>query len=119
MEFQNPDNGFTETKSVPALWTLLFGGLYFLTCGLWAPAVIWLILATIFYTWLGGAGTILVIPMSLLFAFAAPGMVRANYLRRGWVEVDEHGRSELRKCPSCAELVKRDAMICRFCKTEL
>ena len=26
---------------------------------------------------------------------------------------------DLRKCPACAEMVKREAKICRFCRTEL
>ena len=35
------------------------------------------------------------------------------------VEARETESGAQRKCPACAELVKRDAIICRFCRTEL
>lgn len=72
--FTHPTNGHTERVRHPRLWVLLFGFLYFMTRGMWRPAI-WLVL--------------LVLPtLGLAWVYcvlAAPGIVRADYLRRGYV----------------------------------
>jgi len=119
MQIRNPENGYAETKSLPALWTILFGGLYIISCGLWAAALIWIVFVFLFYAWLGPTGTIPVVMMSFVYAGLAPSMIRRSYLQRGWVEEVEGGPETARKCPACAEIVRAEAVICRFCKTEL
>ena len=47
----------------------------------------------------------------LAVAAAVPNRVKAEELRIS--------AGDERKCPSCAELVKREAKICRFCQREL
>ena len=44
MRFTNPKNGYTEDKSVPWLWVLLFGPIYFLASGMFAAAILWVLL---------------------------------------------------------------------------
>lgn len=121
MRFKNPSNGYIEQKSVPALWALLFGGLYFLASGLWAPAVVWVVLAIILYASMGPPATVLMLIVAVVYSVHAPGIVRSAYLRKGWVELgsDENEatskddsdspwlkpvtESTTKKCPSCAE----------------
>jgi hypothetical protein len=55
---------------------------------------------------------------ALLFLIALPHALlkrpdRATMERQ---KIEEEG---LRKCPSCAELVKREAVVCRYCGREL
>lgn len=77
MIFENPVNGYQERASSPFLWCLLFGALYFAIKGLWRHAVIAAIAA------------ILTVGMSwLVYPFFAGAIVRATYLRNGWIQVD-------------------------------
>lgn len=39
MRFRNTHNGYEEGASVPFLWTLLFGALYFIYKGIWRHAI--------------------------------------------------------------------------------
>jgi hypothetical protein len=121
MQFRNPQTGYTETKTAPMLWTALFGGLYFLANGLWTPLLLWSACAVVSFAILGEPGTLLVLLVSLIFAAAGPDLIRRSYLRRGWVEVEETGSlaGAVRQCPACAETVKAEAVICRFCQREL
>ncbi|MDD5336608.1 MAG: hypothetical protein PHS32_22960 [Rhodoferax sp.] len=89
MQFKNPKNGYIEGKSTPWLWALLFGGLYFMVCGLWAPTIIWILLAVVLYASMGPPATILMFFVAVVYAILAPRLVRNSYLRRGWIEVGD------------------------------
>lgn len=55
---------------------------------------------------------------ALLFIVALP---HALMLRNDQAAIDRRAveSGEMRKCPSCAEMVRRDAKICRYCQREL
>jgi hypothetical protein len=65
-----------ERNSVPFLWCLLFGPIYFAAKGVWLHAVIALLaaLATMGLSW-------------LIYPFFAKGIVYKAYARRGWQQV--------------------------------
>jgi len=133
MQFKNPENGYTEDKSAPWLWALLFGGLYFIVCGLWAPSIIWLLLAIGLYELhFSPPATILMPLVGVVYAFLAPGLVRNSYLRKGWVEVKNSesigmagyvsGKMqtpEEKTCPFCAEKIKYAAIKCKHCGADI
>jgi hypothetical protein len=50
--------------------------------------------------------------IGLILALAIPVSPKAQ-------EAQAMTAGDLRKCPQCAELVKREAKICRFCRAEL
>lgn len=77
MRYLNPINGYAEDSSLPFLWCLLFGPLYFLAKGIWLHAVASLVLAlcTAGMSW-------------LIYPFAAGSIVRSHYGRRGWTRID-------------------------------
>lgn len=87
MKFKNPANGHIESVSLPWLWSLLFGGLYLIAAGLWAPLLIWLVLTVAAFASMGPAAMVLVIVMNVIYAALSSGWVRSSYLRKGWVEV--------------------------------
>lgn len=87
MQFKNPANGHIETRSMPALWTLLFGGLYFIAVGVWGPLIIWFILAVFLFAAMGAPATMLMLVVNVVYALLSPGLVRSSYLRKGWIEV--------------------------------
>jgi hypothetical protein len=55
---------------------------------------------------------------ALLFIVALPHALMLKPDRR---ELDARAidTGDLRKCPSCAELVRREAKVCRFCQRDL
>lgn len=132
MQFKNPANGHVETVSgLSWLWALLFGPMYFLVCGLWAPWALFMLLAGIFWSTLGPPGTVLVIPTWIGFALAAGGLRRKGYLRKGWQPVGagadqpavagvlEQPAEQLRACPFCAEAIKPQALKCKHCGSDV
>lgn len=133
MKFRNPTNGYTEEKQAPWLFTLLFGGLYFIGSGLWAPLLIWGIITILLYASMGAPATVFVFAMDVIFAMLANGLVRASYLRKGWEQVidavpaDGSPRAPLaplldtgyKKCPFCAETVRAEAAKCKHCGSDL
>lgn len=76
MTFKNKNN-YTETSKVPFLGCLIFGFLYFAYKGIWRHALISFVLAIL----TGGLAW-------LVYPFFASGIVRNNYLRNGWEEVE-------------------------------
>jgi hypothetical protein len=76
MKFKNPINEYTEEIGSAGLWALLFGCLYFAIKGVWAHALVGLVLAIM--TW--GISW-------LIYPFFASNIMRKHYLRKGWVEV--------------------------------
>jgi hypothetical protein len=127
MQFKNIENGYVETKSVPWLWALLFGGLYFIVCGIWAPILIQAIIAGFLYSIMGPPATLIMVLVAIIYAAIAPSLVRNSYLRKGWIEITDgdnaqesstnvsSSASKYRQCPSCAEDVRNEAIKCRFC----
>ena len=83
MHFKNPANGYIESSSVPFLWFLLFGSLYFAVKGVWGHAVVSFIVAccTFGLSW-------------LIYPFFARGIVFKSYARRGWVQVGNAAQPE-------------------------
>lgn len=77
MTYINQANGHRETVGTlgPVIWTLLFGPLYFMVRGVWSHAVLSIIIGiiTVGLSW-------------FIYPFFAPGIVRKNYLSRGWKE---------------------------------
>ncbi len=73
MQFQNPNNDYTESVQLPFLWCLMFGTLYFLVKGVWSHAIISLVLAvvTVGISW-------------LLYPFFAKDIMIKSYLKKGW-----------------------------------
>ncbi|WP_130472910.1 DUF2628 domain-containing protein [Candidatus Magnetaquicoccus inordinatus] len=87
MKFQNSVNGYEETRSVPWLWALLFGPLYFMAIGRWSSAFFWIIVAVIMGFLLGPLAMPGWIILDLWYAIFAGSIVRRSYLSRGWYEI--------------------------------
>ena len=126
MKFRNPTNGHIEERNLAALWALLFGGFYFIANGLFIPLIIWILIAAPLYVALGPAATVIMLIVNIVFAAMAGGMIRASYLRKGWVELtasdfDPAGQviSKTRKCPFCAEEILAEAVKCKHCKSDV
>lgn len=73
MTFRNPINDYRVETSHPALWTFLFGPLYFAKHGAWKHFIISLILAAITFgiSW-------------LIYPFFAENAIKDSYLSKGW-----------------------------------
>ena len=79
MKFKNTQNDYIEEVSgLTWLWALLFGGIYFAVKGIWTHAIVGIVLAvpTFGLSW-------------VIYAFFAKNIVRASYLKKGWVEVSD------------------------------
>jgi len=80
MKFKNLQNNYIEESSIPFLWTLLFGFLYFAYKRVWSHCLISFILAwlTVGFSW-------------LIYPFFAKAIVRKSFLGTGWVELTRSG----------------------------
>src|ERR1700722_6463009 len=78
MRYKNPSNDYEEKINDAGLFCLLFGPLYFAGKGVWTHAVISLVLALVTFgiSW-------------LFYPFFARGIVEQNYLRKGWIPIEE------------------------------
>jgi hypothetical protein len=129
--FKNPSNNHMEM--VPALawlWMLLFGAIYLAVKGLWGHFAIWILIIFGLGVITAGPGAMVAMPiLSIGYAFAIQGILTGSYLRKGWVEVAPNATSAYpmravdtspdRSCPYCAELIKKAAVRCKHCGSEV
>lgn len=64
----------------------------------------------------GGGYGVLALLISPLLAFIVVLALKPN---REGIEADAVASGDMRKCPYCAELVKTEAKLCRYCHSEL
>ncbi|MEO8118023.1 MAG: hypothetical protein ABI606_01715 [Rhodoferax sp.] len=135
--FENPINAHREEiNGLTSAGALLFGLFFFAYKGIWRHFIIQLLLVVIFFASFGAPGTMFAMVMWIAYAVMAQGIVAANYLRNGWREsganlspypeplvgsetVSVTPTSEEKTCPFCAELVKKAAIRCRHCGSDL
>jgi hypothetical protein len=126
--FQNPFNGHRE-KVFGDSWVgaLLFGPFYLAAKGLWRHFFIWVLILSAVRALTGMAGIIIALPiLSIIYALSIQGILTNSYLRKGWVEVAEGAVKPMissadseRHCPFCAETIKRAAVKCKHCGSDL
>ncbi len=122
MKFRNPANNHEEAPSTPWLWTILFGGLYYIAKGLVAPLIIWFVIVIFLYYLFGEPATLFVIILNFIMATLSGSLIRSSYLRKGWQEITletEQASADTHPCPYCAELVKNAAIKCKHCGSPL
>lgn len=91
--YENPANGHREeVGGMVWLWALLFGWVYLLIKGLFVHVLAWIVVAFFGFLFFGEAGFLVVAGLNIFYSIAVQSMIRASYLRKGWVEV-EYGRA--------------------------
>jgi hypothetical protein len=77
MVFENQQNGYQEKVGWPFLWCLIFGVFYFAVKGIWRHALI------------GAVAALFTAGLSwLIYPFFAGSIIRAAYLRKGWLQIE-------------------------------
>jgi hypothetical protein len=125
--FENVSNGQREMVDASAcLFAFLFGMIYFAFKGLWRHVAIQGIVIFVSVLALGPPGFMIVMLMWVIYAGMAPSVIAVNFLREGWKEVAEDapvGAAKMvpdeRPCPFCAEPIKRAAIKCRHCHSDV
>ena len=78
MRFKNKETGYVEETNYAFIATLLFGFIYFLFKRIWNHALIHFLICFLILPW-------------FIYPFYASDIVRGDYLRKGWVELDSNG----------------------------
>lgn len=99
--FENPANGYREEFSKScSLWVFLFGFFYLLTQALWVDALIWLVVTVVAFSVLGDGGMVVIFALSLWYASRMQNILRAKYLKRGWVLVSDGTQPDAKPAPA-------------------
>lgn len=86
MQFKNPQNDHVETVTTGLswLWCFLWTPIYYAVKGIWTHAIASLVLAIVIGSFTAGIGSWIVF---IVYAVMNKGIVRAAYLRKGWIEI--------------------------------
>lgn len=134
MTFKNPSNGYTEEVGTgSSAGVFFFGAIYLAIKGLWMHVFIWLLVVGIPTVASGGPVVIFALPIvSICYALTIQGILRSDYLRRGWKEITDPSEAgaiatppmspvehATKTCPFCAEEVLAAAIKCKHCGSDL
>ena len=85
--------------------------------------MIYLILGIMLVGSQGGGGVVMMMVVGFIYAAFASSIIRSHYLGRGWEEVGSWNQAPqaetMRKCPFCAEEIRREAVKCKHCGSDV